>query len=77
MTDLFWVLDKKTGKQAKWADIKQLVLKSHREKSWAHGLIWCDLEDWAIEPDGTLVLLDECGNYAYPPERFEVVWGKL
>ena len=29
----------------------------------------------AIQEDGTLILMDECGNLRYcPPDRFEVVW---
>ena len=33
-------------------------------------------EGWAIEEDGNLVLMDECGQFAYPPDpsRFKVVF---
>lgn len=28
-------------------------------------LIYCDIEGFAISEDGSLYLLDECGNYCY------------
>ena len=34
---------------------------------WAKGLMHCDMEVFALLADGTLVLLDECGAYRYPP----------
>ncbi len=44
------------------------------EKWVEEHLIWSDIEGFAIEEDGSLVLLDECGNYVYCPEdRFRVV----
>ena len=62
------VIDTKTGK---YADLQKIALK----EEWAKGLVYCDMEGFAIEQDGTLVLLDECGNCAYPPEgRFKIVW---
>lgn len=67
----FKVIDLQTGKEA---DIYEIVIKSYREKTWAERLVYCDIEGWAIEEDGTLVVLDECGNYAYPPkERFQII----
>ena len=63
----FTVFDKLTGEEA---DIIEIALK---EGDWAKSLIYCDMEGFAIEEDGTLLLLDECGNFAYCPEdRFEV-----
>jgi hypothetical protein len=36
--------------------------------------IYCDMEGFAILEDGTLILVDECGSFAYcPPDRFQVV----
>lgn len=68
----FWVKDKETGKEA---ELYEIVLKSYKEGSWAKDLIYCDLEGWGIEDDGTLIVCDECGSFAYPPqERFEIVW---
>ena len=62
------VIDKKTGKEA---DTYQIALK----EDWAKHLIYCDIEGFAIEEDGSLVLLDECGNVAYcPADRFEIVF---
>lgn len=44
-------------------------------EEWAKGLCYCDMEGFAILEDGSLVLLDECGNFAYcPPDRFTVVF---
>lgn len=64
----FDVIDNKTGK---YADLQEIALK----EEWAKGLVYCDMEGFAIEQDGTLVLLDECGNCAYPPEgRFKLIW---
>ena len=64
----FHVIDTQTGKEA---DIERIAL---REK-WAAGLIYCDMEGWAIEQDGSLLLIDECGNRVCADrERFKVVW---
>jgi len=36
-------------------------------------LIYCDMENLCIGLDGTLYLVDECGNYGYPAsEEYEV-----
>lgn len=36
-------------------------------------LVYCDMEGWALADDGTLLLVDECGNFAYAdPARYEV-----
>lgn len=67
-TRTFRVIDSKTGKEA---DTYKIAL---REK-WATGLVYCDMEGWALEEDGTLLLVDECGNFKYADrERFKVVW---
>ena len=64
----FHVIDRKTGKEA---DTYRIALK----EKWAAGLVYCDMEGFAVEEDGTLLLLDECGNFRYcDRERFEVVW---
>lgn len=63
----FTVIDKKTGK---YPDVEKIALK----EEWAKGLIYCDIEGFAIQEDGTLILSDECGNYAYcPADRFQVI----
>lgn len=64
----FHVIDNKTGKEA---DLWEIALK----EDWAKSLCYCDMEGFAIEEDGTLLLLDECGRHEYcDPDRFEVVW---
>lgn len=65
----FIVIDKKTGKEA---DECEIVL----HEDWAKHLMYCDMEGFAIEQDGTLILLDECGQFVYcSSDRFEVVPG--
>lgn len=62
----FTVIDTHTGKAP---DIEEIA----RMEDWARQLVWCDMEGFAICEDGTLLLLDECGNSAYcPPGRFKV-----
>ena len=68
MTRQFFVLDVKTGQAP---DLESIAL--HEE--WAKGLIYCDMEGFALSETGDLLLLDECGAYRYCPEgRFTVVW---
>jgi hypothetical protein len=62
----FRVIDTKTKKEA---DTYKIALK----EEWAKGLIYCDMEGFFIGEDGTLILVDECGKFAYCPEgRFIV-----
>lgn len=62
----FTVIDKKTGK---YPDVEKIALK----EEWAKDLIYCDIEGFAIQEDGTLILSDECGHFAYcPPDRFKI-----
>ena len=66
--ETFTVIDTKTGKEA---DEYNIALY----EDWAKHLCYCDMEGWAIENDGTLLLVDECGRFAYADkERFKVVW---
>lgn len=63
----FIVIDNKTGKEA---DIGKIALK----EDWAKGLMYCDMEGFALLQDGNLILMDECGRYEYCPSgRFTVV----
>ena len=65
---MFTVIDTKTGE---YPDLCEIALN----EDWAKGLMYCDMEGFAIEEDGTLILLDECGKHRYCPEgRFEIVW---
>lgn len=62
----FDVVDITTGKYPDWERIA-------REESWAKGLVYCDMDGIAIQEDGSLILLDECGNcVSCPPDRFEI-----
>ena len=56
----FTVIDTKTGK---YPDVEKIALK----EDWAKGLIYCDIEGFAILEDGDLILADECGNYVDCP----------
>lgn len=67
-SETFIVIDNKTGKEAYTYNIAL-------HEDWAKHLCYCDMEGWAIEEDGTLLLVDECGRFAYADrERFKVVW---
>ena len=64
---LFRVIDPKTGEEA---DAQAVAFV----EEWAKTLTYHDLDGWAIQDDGTLVLLDSCGNWACPPAgRFRFV----
>lgn len=63
----FAVIDKQTQKEA---DDYKIVL----EEDWAKVLCYCDMDGFAITQDGDIILLDECGKYAYCPyDRFEII----
>jgi hypothetical protein len=67
-SETFIVIDNKTGEEA---DTYNIAL----HEDWAKHLCYCDMEGWAIEDDGTLLLVDECGRFAYADrERFKVKW---
>ena len=52
-----------------------LALDIAAREEWAKSLVHCDLEAWAVQDSGELILTDECGNFAYPPEgRFSWEW---
>ena len=62
----FYVFHKKTGKEA---DVYEIALN----EDWAKHLMYCDMDGFAIDQDGTLILIDECGQLAYCPSgRFEI-----
>ena len=62
----FDVVDTKTGQYPDWEHIA-------RTEDWADGLVYCDIDGIAILEDGSLVLLDECGNCVpCPRDRFEI-----
>lgn len=67
MHDGFTVIDNKTGE---YPDLFAIALK----EKWAEDLMYADMEGFSILEDGSLLLVDECGRYAYCPEgRFTVV----
>jgi hypothetical protein len=64
----FTVIDTKTGE---YPDLEAIAL----HEDWAKGLIYCDMEGFAIAEDGSLILMDECDNSRNCPiGRFEIVW---
>lgn len=65
----FTVIDINTGE---YPDLEAIAL----HEDWAKGLVYCDMEGFAIMEDGSLILMDECDNLRYCPiGRFEIVWG--
>jgi hypothetical protein len=62
----FNVIDLETGEEP---GMENIALN----EEWARGLMYCDMEGFYIGEDGTLILADECGNFAYCPDnRFRV-----
>jgi len=62
----FKVVDLQTGRQA---DTEEIV-----KEDWARNLVYTDIAGFAILEDGSLVLLDECGNFVHCPQgRFRIV----
>lgn len=63
---LFIVIDPSTGE---YPDLEKIALN----EEWAQGLTYCDMDGFATTEDGTLLLLDECDNFAIcPPGRFVI-----
>ncbi len=63
----FKVIDMLTGKEAN-ADTIAL------DEWWTIDLIYSDIDGFAVMEDGSLILADECGRFAYcPVGRFEAV----
>ena len=54
----FTIIDNTTGN---YPDCEKIAL----EEEWAKGLIYCDIDTFAITEDGNLILMDDCGNSAY------------
>ena len=62
----FDVIDTKTGE---YPDLEKIALT----EEWAQGLVYCDMDGFAVREDGSLILLDECGNcVSCPSGRFEI-----
>ena len=46
-------------------------------EKWAKELVYCDVDGFCIDEYGYPILLDDCGNAAFPPMgRFIVEWHK-
>lgn len=68
MTREFTVIDNKTGE---YPDLWEIATK----EEWAKGLMYCDMDGFALLENGQLILLDECGRFEYcPSDRFTVVF---
>jgi len=62
----FTVLDTHTGDAP---NLEEIAI----HESWAKPLVYCDMEGFALMEDGSLILLDECGNWVHCPKgRFRV-----
>ena len=57
----FQVLDKKTMKEVNLDDFTELAINND--------LMEFDIEGFALQEDGTLLLCDECGRFAYVPRE--------
>jgi len=69
---LFRVVWVATGEPVTGDELEAIALK----EPWARGLIYCDMDGFAVQSDGSLILLDKCGNHVYPPPEglFRVEW---
>lgn len=60
------VIDPETNS---YPDLRKIALT----EDWAKSLVWCDVDGFCLTEGGQLVLIDECGDFAYiPPGRFIV-----
>ena len=57
----FQVLDTKTMKEVSLDDFTELAINND--------LMEFDIEGFALQEDGTLLLCDECGRFAYVPRE--------
>lgn len=57
----FLVLNKKT--------MKEVSLDNFTEFARNNGLMEYDLDGFALQEDGTLLLCDECGKFTYVPRE--------
>lgn len=61
----FKIIDKKTGKEPTERVIDNIARKGH--------LITMDIDQFAVCEDGSIILLDDCGNITYLSlDRFEI-----
>lgn len=69
---LFEVINSETGEIVKDEELEGICLT----EDWAKYLIYCDIDGWYINQYGDLALLDECGNYAFPPKKYQIRWNR-
>lgn len=63
----FKIIDKKTGKEPTDRVISNIAKRGN--------LIECDIDQFFVGEDGSLVLMDDCGNVSYvDTRRFKVKW---
>lgn len=63
---IFRVIDTKTGKEPTSRVIDNIAKKG--------GLMWMDIDQFFVGEDGSLILVDDCGNSTYcDATRFKVV----
>lgn len=63
---VFRVIDCATGEEASLREIEEALTGSGSRDHWAHGLIYCDLDCWVLDPDGGIALCDDTGAMRYP-----------
>ena len=62
----FTVIDNKTGKKPNFENICH--------EKWTRHLLKDDIDQFAVTEDGHLILMDDCGNFAYCPDgRFTAI----
>ncbi|HOO61829.1 MAG TPA: hypothetical protein PKV44_05340 [Bacillota bacterium] len=66
-TVTFSVIDPITGK---YPNLEMIA----RTEEWACRIMPMDAGEFHLAEDGALVLIDDCGNFGYPPAgRFEII----
>lgn len=61
----FRVIDTKTGKEPTDSVIYDIAVKGN--------LMLCDIDQFAVCEDGSIILFDDCGNYTYcDTNRFKI-----
>jgi len=61
----FIVIDKETGREVSDRVIRKIAKNG--------GLMECDIDQFAVTEDGSLILLDDCGNCTYcVQDAFEI-----
>jgi len=73
MDKLFRIIDNKINREPTYEDLIEIV----QNEEWARDLVWTDIDGWAIDEYGSILLMDDCGNVRYAPRgRFSILWEK-